>query len=59
MNPQDVILPPGCPQWITPELLTRTLRVWQPMYDRPLTVLEAVEIVRNMGTLLEIVTGRT
>ena len=29
--------PTNLPEWIRPELLSETIRVWQPHYSQPLT----------------------
>ena len=43
---------PGSPEPRAPEtdpaFLAETLRVWQPLYDRPLTPEDAREIVQNV-----------
>lgn len=52
MIPADsILLPPGTPSWITTELVTKTLQVWQPHYDYPLTIQEAVDMVNAVGRL--------
>lgn len=45
--------PPGLPAWITPELVERTIAVWQPYYSFTLSVDDAVEILRNCASLLD------
>jgi len=44
-------LPAGTPAWITPELVALTIRVWQPFYDSPLTVADAVTMLGNVSRL--------
>lgn len=44
-------VPPGTPEWITPELIRLTLKVWQPYYAERLTPDDAVIIVQNAGQL--------
>lgn len=44
-------LPPGTPQWITPELVRYTLEVWQPHYQQKLTVDDAIEMIVNAYNL--------
>lgn len=46
-------VPPGTPTWITPELIAATLRVWQPYYAKPLSIVDALEILQNTARLLE------
>lgn len=41
------------PEWVTPQLLAQTLRVWQPYYDEPLTEADALAIVCNVAGLLD------
>lgn len=43
------------PAWITPELIAETIRVWEPKYSRPLTDGDAIEILLNVGSLLDII----
>ena len=52
-------LPPGLPKWVTAELLTMTLEVWQPYYADPLTAEDAAAMLTGTGRLLSILTGRT
>lgn len=49
-----VAVPPGTPEWITPELIRRTLQVWQPYYAQRLTPEDAVTIIRNAGELFAV-----
>jgi hypothetical protein len=50
----DAAVPPGTPEWITPELIRRTLQVWQPYYAQRLTPEDAVTIIRNAGELFAV-----
>jgi hypothetical protein len=43
----------GTPAWITAELISETITVWQPYYTSRLTPSEAVEILRRVGCLAE------
>lgn len=47
-------VPPGTPEWITPELIRRTLQVWQPYYAERLTPEDAVTMIRNVGELFAV-----
>jgi hypothetical protein len=49
-----VVLPPGTPAWITLALVQQTIRTWQPFYDSPLTLEDAVGILANMGRLFKV-----
>lgn len=52
-------LPPGTPEWITPELVDRTIRVWQPFYGKAqLSPADAVQILVGTGRLLAVLDGR-
>lgn len=42
------------PDWITPELIEETLRVWQPYYASPLTPKDAVGILERAGEVLRV-----
>lgn len=53
-EPDAVRVPAGAPAWITPELIEHTLRVWQPYYEEPLIPENAVEIIMNIGRLVEV-----
>ncbi|MFO0858343.1 MAG: hypothetical protein U0640_13425 [Phycisphaerales bacterium] len=46
-----VVVPPGTPAWITPDLVELTLKVWQKHYDKPLSIQDAVTIVLNAGQM--------
>ena len=52
------VLPSGTPDWVTPELVEATLRCWQRYYDKPLTVDDAVTILRNAGRLFDALAER-
>ncbi len=45
------IVPAGTPDWITLELIERTIKVWQPYYEQVLSAEEAVTMIRNAGRL--------
>ena len=47
------IVPAGAPDWITPELVEATSRVWQPYYKEVLTPEEAVTMISNVGRLYQ------
>jgi len=49
-----VAVPPGTPAWITPELIRRTLQVWQPYYAQRLTPEDAVTMIRSAGELFAV-----
>ena len=46
---EPVVIPPGTPDWITTELISLTLKVWQKHYKEPLTTQDAVTILLNAG----------
>ena len=45
------IVPAGAPDWITPELVEATIRVWQPYYAEILSPEEAVTMIQSVGRL--------
>ncbi len=47
----------GLPEWITPELIADTVRVWQPYYAEPLTAKDAVGILMAVGNLFAVLSG--
>lgn len=51
------IVPAGTPDWITPELIERTIRVWQPFYAAILTPEEAVTMILNVGRLFDVLSA--
>ena len=42
------------PEWITPELIDETVRVWQPYYTHALSEQEAVDILCSVSRMVEI-----
>lgn len=48
------IVPAGTPDWITGELIEKTIRVWQPYYQATLTPEEAATMILNVGRLYEV-----
>ena len=48
------VVPQGAPPWITAQLIEATLRSWQPHYDRRLTSTDAIEILLDVGRLLDL-----
>ena len=48
------VLVPLSQQWMTPELIAETQRVWGPYYDQPMTVADAVEILGNVKAYAEV-----
>jgi hypothetical protein len=48
------IIPPGTPTWITPALIASTLDVWQPHFAKPLTTADAIDILSDVGRLMDI-----
>lgn len=51
-------LPPGAPSWDTPELIARTLEVWQPYYSEPLTPEDALAMILGVGCLFDLLSKR-
>jgi hypothetical protein len=49
-----VISPSDMPRWITEELLTETIRVWQPRYGKLISTDEAVQIILTAGRLCQV-----
>lgn len=42
------------PDWVTAELLEATLGTWQPFYAEPLTERDALEILVDVGRLIDV-----
>ena len=53
------IVPAGAPDWITPELVEETIRVWQPYYKDVLTPEEAVTMILDVGRLFDALSSRS
>ena len=49
--------PAGAPEWVSPELIEQTLRIWQPYYDNQLVAEDALEIILNVGRLVGALSG--
>lgn len=47
------VVPAGAPDWITPELVEATIRVWQPYYTDVITPEEAVTMILDVGRLFD------
>lgn len=47
------IVPAGAPDWITPELVEATIRVWQPYYANVISPEEAVTMIIDVGRLFD------
>lgn len=52
-SPSDTSLP-AVPAWITPALLSLTVRVWSKRYGRPIDDAEAVDILLRVGRLIDV-----
>ncbi|MEX2167746.1 MAG: hypothetical protein WD851_00420 [Pirellulales bacterium] len=50
--------PAGAPTWVTPELIEKTIRVWQRFYEAPLTAEDALGIILNVSGLVEVLSQR-
>lgn len=53
------IVPAGAPDWITPELVEATIRIWQPYYKDVLTPEEAVTMILDVGRLFDALSSRS
>jgi len=56
-QPAAVTVPAGAPSWITADLIARTIQVWQPFYENPLTTEDALEMIMNVAVLFENLAG--
>lgn len=54
-NHSPAAVPPATPEWVTPELIDHTIRVWQPYYKAPLTPDEAVTMILSVGRLFGVI----
>jgi hypothetical protein len=55
--PAPIQVPPGAPAWVTSELIEHTLRVWQPFYRDQLIPEDALEIIRSIGNIVDVLTS--
>ena len=51
------IVPAGAPDWITADLIERTIRVWQPYYADLISPEEAVTMILNVGRLYAVLSS--
>lgn len=47
------------PSWVTDELVEQTIRVWQPYYAIPLTREDAIEMIQEVGRLLDVLAHKS
>ena len=53
-----VVVPTGAPSWVTPELLQKTMEVWQPYYEQELIPEDALAIIMGAGQILDCLSTR-
>jgi len=41
------------PDWVSEDLIKKTVEIWQPYYPNELTRDDAIVIIRNVGGLIE------
>ena len=50
-----IVLPPGTPEWITPELALQTLKIFRPRSPKAqLSLADAVQILMSFGRLVDV-----
>jgi hypothetical protein len=47
-------VPDGAPEWVTPDLIARTIDLFQPKYKEPLTPEASLEIILNTVHLFDL-----
>jgi hypothetical protein len=47
-------VPTGAPEWVTPDLIERTINIFQPKYNEPLTPEVSLEIILNTVHLFDL-----
>ena len=52
-------VPAGTPEWITAELIEKTILVWQPYYKDVLTAEEAVTMIQSVGRLYQVLSSES
>lgn len=50
-------IPAGAPVWVTLELITLTIRVWQPYYTEVLTPEIALQMILGVGQLFHVLSS--
>jgi hypothetical protein len=50
-------VPAGAPSWVTAELIAQTMLVWQPYYENPLTIDDALAMIMSVAVLWETFAG--
>ncbi len=51
------VVPAGAPAWVTAELISKTILVWQPFYENPLTSDDALAMIMNVAVLWDTFAG--
>jgi hypothetical protein len=51
-------MPPGTPDWIRMDLVRETVRVWQPYYATPISLDDAVTMLRRVGQMFSVLSGK-
>lgn len=51
-----LVVPSDAPAWVTPEMIEKTLKVWQPYYEQELIPEDALAIIMGVGRILEFLT---
>lgn len=51
---REACVPPGAPSWVTVELIAQTLRVWQPYYPQQLIPEDALDMILNVGRIVQV-----
>lgn len=49
----QVVVPSGAPSWVTPELIEKTLEVWQPYYEEELIAEDALAMIIGASQLFQ------
>ena len=57
-QPVPIRVPDGAPKWVTPDLIERTINVFQPKYNKPLTAEDSLEIILNTVHLFDLLTEK-
>lgn len=47
------VVPSDAPAWVTPEMIEKTLKVWQPYYEQELIPEDALAIIMGVGRIFE------
>ena len=52
-NERECLSRSDLPDWVSDELLQKTMEIWQPYYQNELTREDAIAIINNVGGVID------